>query len=178
MYRVFEGGGINSISCRADSTSAGLAVAIVEPAALPLHPVNATGRQTTATNKIREQAARIRTPPEYQPIGPMGLLLERHRHLGITPRFRTIHSRRNVFTDQPDHGPLRMFQHYQRELAVFKVLLISNIPVSCDHRVKPCLLGDPNQLPIFELVPPSCPSFLNGMTDKEDGQTAWSAVIK
>ena len=39
MYRVFDGGGISSICCRADSISRGLAVAMVEPATARLQPV-------------------------------------------------------------------------------------------------------------------------------------------
>jgi hypothetical protein len=66
MNRVFEGGGISSICCRADSTSCGLAVAIFAPAIARLHPVNARDthpKAATAPNNAHRDPANREGPP-------------------------------------------------------------------------------------------------------------------
>ena len=106
------------------------------------------------------------------------LILKRNIDLKIAAGYGCLDGGNDAGCDQLHHRPLRMLQHYQGQLAAFKILLMADIVVSGHHEVEPGSLGSFDQCAVGEFFPAMRPRFFDTVTDQESRQTPWRAIVK
>jgi hypothetical protein len=71
-----------------------------------------------------------------------------------------------------------MLKYYERYLARLQILLIPDILVCGDDHIETGLLGNVDQLPVYEFFPSAGPRFLHEMARKKSSKTSGCAVIE
>ena len=82
-------------------------------------------------------------------------LRERDFHFHKAARGSRVHGCYNCGDMRPDQTPPSLTQHYNRNPATGKILLVAEILIGSDQRVKPRSLGCIQQIAILQFMPPA-----------------------